>query len=888
MLYMWYIISLLNLVPLSLISAKFNDQQSKFRENLRIVGGRDALPGEFPYVLIIGLSVLLSNNSKIYDPYCTCACLKPTWTLTAAHCIEYEKLFNIPETAESVIRYHKTPNEVGYAKILSKVINPNYVASSNSWLRNDVGLLKTESIDIPTYGKLSAVDYTTLYGFQIFAVGYGLTEDIDGHMKVPIFINKTLQVVNAVIIKCNENIHPVICLTGVCGRWSALCPGDSGAPVIHSSGIIGVNSASNKNECVRRQNSKPENTLETAIGMITPISPFVNWINWLSWRLIRTQLYTLAVSAGFSSSWRTPREAFLYGGLSFSLAQTVAAVLVALPTVLLQLAVGQLSQQDAAGVWRAVPFFKGVGFLRLLISFVGSIYTVIYVGMCVVYLFYTVNNTFTDCMESMAMDDVLQVESDVYATACSNFYNPVKFMKRIFYVTGPLVYLLGVIIVSFIGTTEGLSSFTESDDWINFLRPYIWYSALTQALLSTQTAGGYLISSGDTLYSDSDVQYTSFVFVAFNIVSCWIGTLFWFAIGGSDAKVTSNAAVLVQIYKVTIERNLSNAWPILVYLLLFISGIITMVTFLYPLYDRFRRVGGYKWRYLSVGSSTVGVGAAMAVLAFGHSPLTLLEDIVMPLMISLATLVEISAFIFIYGWKVLVEDIEFLTGYNLRKYWVLGWFLVIGVLAPFTAWWTADWFIDTPNWTEPPWEATSIVITAGFFVVSFLIFAAISISKQVQYDFMGKLKSSFKPSRHWGPRDPITHYYWLARREGSRDVPHPVHRRPVLGEFSGASSLATIITPSEDCVHETKRRSNSDDQVVVNRKQYNAELNQIKSAFQKRPKSLDWNFSTKNNIKNNLFIKKSHDLERKTHPNEPIVIIKEMNNNTISLESLDI
>lgn len=70
---------------------------------------------------------------------------------------------------------------------------------------------------------------------------------------------------------------------------------------------------------------------------------------------------------------------------------------------------------------------------------------------------------------------------------------------------------------------------------------------------------------------------TSFVFVGFNIVSCWTGTLFWFAIGGSDAKVTSSAAVLVQIHKVTIERNLSNAWPILLYLLLFISGIITMV-----------------------------------------------------------------------------------------------------------------------------------------------------------------------------------------------------------------------------------------------------------------------------------------------------------------------
>ncbi|CAG9558165.1 unnamed protein product [Danaus chrysippus] len=277
MLCLWYIV-LLNLVPLLLISAKFNDQQSKFRENLRIVGGRDALPGEFPYVLVIGLSVLLPNNSKIYEPYCSCACLKPTWTLTAAHCVESSRSPNIPETAESVLRYHKTSNEVGYAKILSIFINPTYTESPNFWLHNDVGLLKTESIDIPTYGKLSAVDYTTLYGFQIFAVGYGLTVDDEGRMKNALSINKTLQVVNAVIIKCNVNIHPVICLTGVCGRWSPLCPGDSGGPVIHSSGIIGVNSASIRDQCESRKNSIPKNGLETTVGMITPISPFVNWI----------------------------------------------------------------------------------------------------------------------------------------------------------------------------------------------------------------------------------------------------------------------------------------------------------------------------------------------------------------------------------------------------------------------------------------------------------------------------------------------------------------------------------------------------------------------------------------------------------------------------------
>lgn len=52
-------------------------------------------------------------------------------------------------------------------------------------------------------------------------------------------------------------------------------------------------------------------------------------------------------------------DSFRYGGLQFLLVQSVAMIVVALPVTLLQLAAGQLSQQDAVGMWRAVPFFKG-------------------------------------------------------------------------------------------------------------------------------------------------------------------------------------------------------------------------------------------------------------------------------------------------------------------------------------------------------------------------------------------------------------------------------------------------------------------------------------------------------------------------------------------------
>lgn len=80
-------------------------------------------------------------------------------------------------------------------------------------------------------------------------------------------------------------------------------------------------------------------------------------------------------------------------------------------------------------------------------------------------------------------------------------------MKRILYAFTPLVLLLGVTIVSSIGDKRDVISFNKSSNWKNFVTPNIWHGAIAQALLSSQTAGGYLISSGDSIYANTNVQW---------------------------------------------------------------------------------------------------------------------------------------------------------------------------------------------------------------------------------------------------------------------------------------------------------------------------------------------------------------------------------------------
>ncbi|KAM3968382.1 sodium- and chloride-dependent glycine transporter 1 [Aphomia sociella] len=607
-------------------------------------------------------------------------------------------------------------------------------------------------------------------------------------------------------------------------------------------------------------------------------------VKWVNWPLVRAHACTIAVAVSFNSTWRVPRDGLRYGGLTYGLVFTVAMIIMALPLTLLQLSVGQLSQQDAVGIWRAVPFFKGVGYMRLLISFIGSVYTVIHMALLVTYFFYTLSNSipFLECSNVIVTEDVYE---DVFnTTSCQNntllpsvseqpeyftamsfviivlwiafpflLFSPVKMMKRVFYALTPVVFLLCIVIASMVGDGSNLFYFNQIEDWQNFLHVNIWYTAVTQALLSSQVAGGYLMSAGDAVYSSTNVQWSAIAIVGVNTVAGWAGMLFWFTISDGNQE-NSSVAILLQIYQVTDANELDKVWPLLMFATLFLSGVITMLTLLCPLFDRFRRIGGFKWRLVCVANSILGAAAAIGTLVGGLSALQLLEDIAVPLLISVATIIEILAFILIYGWKVLIEDIEFLIGGELIKYWAWGWWTASGVIMPFILWWLVDILLDS-NWIEPPWEATVVCATLGLAVLIFFVSAAITIIRQVQYDFIGKLKSSFQPSRHWGPRDPISHYYWLARREeviGGAEARMRYNRRQ-LGQLSGGASFLTISDNLDnrnkdlDIKIDLKGRSNSDDWLyTVYRQKYLEEaLHDFLEASKRRSKSLDWTFVAK-------------------------------------------
>ncbi|CAH2089307.1 unnamed protein product [Euphydryas editha] len=249
-------------------------------KTLRIIGGRDAAPGEFPFALKMDLKFENKNGTTEYSHQCTCSLLKSTWSLTAGHCIiALRKYTSVSSKIKGVIRYNiSSVHEPPYSYILSTFLHPSFDISS-TFVSNDIGLLLSEKVVIFSFAKLSSVDYLSLFGSKVLSLGFGVTKDSIGYYDDAYRVNKSLQVLDSIITKCFiTNAYPSFCLGGNCGQSSFLCPGDSGGPVMHTSGLVGINTGTlDILNCGKKVNN-PNIKFQSFSGIITPTSHYIDWI----------------------------------------------------------------------------------------------------------------------------------------------------------------------------------------------------------------------------------------------------------------------------------------------------------------------------------------------------------------------------------------------------------------------------------------------------------------------------------------------------------------------------------------------------------------------------------------------------------------------------------
>lgn len=257
------------------------------RNELRVLGGLDAEYHKYPYIVRLELQFTVEGRA-VATHLCSCSALTHTWTLTAAHCFD-----DLAPGYELVVRFgSRRPQDANAvaARVLKYILHPFYKrikptsSDTHYILENDVSMFKTDPILLPVYGKISSVDYMSLIGQKATAAGYGNTNGTsnngDMEFKTTLILNKPLQILEVTMARCindgpiKEIINPSICLLRKCGQSVSICAGDSGGPLLHESGIVGVNSLAVITDCALI----PDHMRSNTIGIVTAISPFIEWI----------------------------------------------------------------------------------------------------------------------------------------------------------------------------------------------------------------------------------------------------------------------------------------------------------------------------------------------------------------------------------------------------------------------------------------------------------------------------------------------------------------------------------------------------------------------------------------------------------------------------------
>ncbi|XP_046961713.1 serine protease 1-like [Vanessa cardui] len=237
---------------------------------LRILGGRDALKDEFPFVVRLDAQVIMDHEQSIVEYYqiCSGAALTSKWILTAAHCY-FDDL-------SMFARYNSYfPDDMGkLSPILKTYIHPQYTTRRIGSNQNDVALFQSQNILVSQYGKISAVDYKTLIGHKVMILGFGGTNATA--------TEKPLQVLDGMMNDCLEDEKDfedvpatMMCVVPPCGLEATICGGDSGGPVVHSSGIVGVNSMS-ADDC-NEFTTNFKKTPGSSVSMVAVISHEIDW-----------------------------------------------------------------------------------------------------------------------------------------------------------------------------------------------------------------------------------------------------------------------------------------------------------------------------------------------------------------------------------------------------------------------------------------------------------------------------------------------------------------------------------------------------------------------------------------------------------------------------------
>jgi len=266
-------------------------------------------------------------------------------------------------------------------------------------------------------------------------------------------------------------------------------------------------------------------------------------------------------AVGLGNVWRFPYLTFKFGGGAFLLPYLIALLLIGIPMLMLEFAVGQKLQKGAVGSFSKInPKLSGVGLAAII---AGSMVAIYYAAVMAWSLLFAFNSLKTDLPwrenpSDFFYKDILALTASpveigslvwplfiglfiVWVLVYFAVFKGVKSVGKVVMVTMPLPILLLIVLfargITLDGAMLGISAYL-TPDFNALLDPEIWLAAISQIFFTLSLAFGIMIAYASFNNKNQDIKSDSITTALVNSAISIFAGFVVFAILGFMAQST--------------------------------------------------------------------------------------------------------------------------------------------------------------------------------------------------------------------------------------------------------------------------------------------------------------------------------------------------------------
>lgn len=287
---------------------------------------------------------------------------------------------------------------------------------------------------------------------------------------------------------------------------------------------------------------------------------------WASRRIF--VLAAIGSAVGLGNVWRFPYLAGKYGGGAFLIPYLLAFVLVGVPLLMLEIAIGQKMQQGAVNAFRKLnSVFSGLGVVAIASCVCVGAYYAVVIAWCLIYLLQSLSTPWAANAEAYFFQDVLQLSDSIRLFDGVNgsvllalaavwiaiyfcIWKGTQSVSRVVLYSVPIpVVILGILLIRAVtlpGFWHGWQVYL-TPVWSVLFAPEVWTAACTQIFYTLSVGFGAMLTYGSYKSEREDITQDAWTAALINSGTSLFAGFVVFAILGhmawaADISVSELAA----------------------------------------------------------------------------------------------------------------------------------------------------------------------------------------------------------------------------------------------------------------------------------------------------------------------------------------------------------